>query len=206
MLVYITKPIVHECIMGGFRSLALWTDMPHYHHYPSRINSLKENVKEYVDRGWGHGHRNHPSPAKPILKQDEDLAEKVWNQITWSCCPKGISFEEHIAWCNTPVPEGDNSLFEPYTNLENLLYHRPNGKLADIKCNINYKRFLLEVNLRTNEVKILTPRVHWYDGHDESLFTSVDKTEDTLEIPEKYATELPYTLNEDSPFNEDLPF
>ena len=196
MLVYITRPIVHECIMGGFRSLSLWTKVPHYHHYPRRLSSSKENINEYVDRGWGDGHRSACAPAKPLLEQDEELAEKVWNQITWSCCPKGISFEEHIAWCNTPVLEYNNLPLASYTNLEDLLYHRPEGKLADVKSNINYKRFLLEVNLRTNEVKILTPYVHWYDGHDESLFSGINKTEQTLDIPERYATELPYNLHD----------
>lgn len=195
MLVYITKPIVHECIMGGFRSLALWTKMPHYHHYPTRINSMIKGEYQYVDRGWGDGNKNYPSPAKPILKQDEDLAEKVWNQITWSCCPKGISFEDHVQWCNALVEDHKQSFMTPNTNFENMLFHHSEGKNADIKSNINYKRFLLEVNLRTNEVKILTPRVHWYNDHDKNLFSSCNKTEETLEIPEKYATEIPYILN-----------
>lgn len=205
MLVYITKPLVHECIMGGLRSIALWTKRPDYHHFPTRYNSLIEGANQYVDRGWGQGQRTVTCPAKPLLEQDEELAEKVWNYIVWSCCPKDVTFEEHIKWCNTPIL--DKSLKDTHqTNYTNLLLAQPGGKKADINSNINYKRFLLEVNIRTNEVKVLTPKVHWYTSHDEDLFSDCNKTEETLNIDEKYATELPYELSSSGHFNYNLPF
>ena len=201
MLIYITKPIVHECIMGGFRSVSLWTKPPHYDHYPimTRISGDKEE-KLFVDRGWGIKGSRCSAPAKPFLEQDEVLATKVWEQIVWSCCPKEVSFENHIQWCNQMAP-GQNPYQED--NFSNMLYHNPEGIKADIKSNINYKRFVLEVNVRTNEVKIITPTVHWYYG--EKVKNNDNLTEKTLEIEEKYANELPYTVTEDR-FNLDLLF
>ena len=201
MLIYITKPLVHECIMGGFRSVSLWTKPPHYDHYPliTRLSSDKEE-KLFVDRGWGIKGSRSCAHAKPFLEQDEELATKVWEQIVWSCCPKGVSFENHIDWCNQ-IALGENRYQED--NFSNMLYYNAEGIKADIKSNINYKRFVLEVNVRTNEVKIITPTVHWYYG--EKVKNDYTLTEQTLEVEEKYANELPYTVTEDR-FNLDLIF
>ena len=183
MLIYITKPSVHECVMGGFRSISLWTDIPHYHHWPIQIN----DTNEYIDRGWTQNDQKYYLPAKKILEQDEILAEKVWNYIVWSCCPKGISIEEHLKWCNTI----DDNL----SNYESLVRYNKNGQNADINANINYKRFILEVNLRSNEVNILIPRVHWYQSGEEDIFSYCDRIEETLDIDNKYATAQPYELD-----------
>lgn len=87
-----------------------------------------------------------------------------------------------------------------YNNFTNLLMYRPQGRQADINANINFKRFLLEVNIRTNEVKFLTPSVHWYYGYKKGM------TEKTLLIDEDYALAKSYTLVDDDAFRNDLPF
>jgi len=170
MLFYITKPDVHECVMGGFRHVNLWTSQPSYHHYPIAYNGLHDR-KEFQDKGWCVNFEPDFASAKPILKQDEDLAEKVWSLMRWSCCPTGVSFESHIEWCDTKT-END------YDNWSELLYHRTYGREADANANINFKRFLLEINVRTNEVKVITPAVHWYYGEKAIQWGNTEHTQD----------------------------
>lgn len=103
MIVYVTRKGIHECIMGGFRDVMVWTDEPHYHHLP--IFSMKYNNEQlYIDKGWSAYHDDRGLKAKPLFKQDEQLLQKVWSYIAWSCCPKGVSFENWSEWADTPVP------------------------------------------------------------------------------------------------------
>lgn len=38
MIIYLTKPECHECVMGGLRHVKMWAEEPHYHHYPENSN------------------------------------------------------------------------------------------------------------------------------------------------------------------------
>ncbi len=149
MIVYITRPEAYEIFMGGKRSVLMWVQEPYYSHV-SRSNNILNEVR-YVDRGWYSPH-THGVLARFILKQDDALLEAVWKEIFWSVCPKGMTYEEGVEWANTVVK--DDPEF-PLTNYHSLT----DDKEWEGKCNVCHKRFLLEVNLRTNEVKRTMPGV-----------------------------------------------
>ena len=86
-------------------------------------------------------------------------------------------------------------------NFSNLLWHRPYGKEADANCNLNHKRFLLSVNLRTNDIELIQPHIHWYYGEksqNRSVFS-----EQTFEIEHQYATNQSYILENN---DDEIPF
>lgn len=198
MIIYITKPECHECVMGGLRHVQMWAEEPHYHHYPEDSHLISGTSRKYYDKGWRVKAYDKGIDAKPLLKQDEELYDNVWNRILWSCAPKGVAFEDVHTWSNTPSPACSTFAEGEYNNFTNLLMHRPHGRQADVNANINFKRFLLEVHIRTNEVKILTPTVHWAYGDKKGV------TEKTLLIEPEFALSKSYILVDDDEFSHGL--
>lgn len=135
--------------MGGHRNLAIWLEQPSYSHQ-SRSNGMPDK-NQFVDRGWvtalTTGQR-----AKFLLGQDLALLDAVWHEVFLSVCPKGMTYDEGVAWAQTPAP----SEFDPDETLYRALFE---DKEWEAKCNTCHKRFLLEVNLRTNEVRRIKPSI-----------------------------------------------
>lgn len=160
MIIYVTRPDNHELVMGGTRSLKMWAECPDFHHHPELAQPLDpDDPKRWIDRGWAVGRCTSNQPFKPLFKQDEALAENAWNLIAWSACPKPITLEGWKEWAGYEEP-GQDEGFE-YDNWSNLMWHRNSS--SDLASNIHHKRFLLQVNLRTNECEIIVPRVFIYN-------------------------------------------
>lgn len=198
MIFYVTKPDNHELVMGGWRSVKLWTDKPAFQHFPvgghSPISSKPEDQdKTYQDVGWtvnGYGRGSYSARIKPIIKQDAQLEQIIWDNLCWSACPKGISMADSLTWTQ------QESETPGRTNWESLLWHV--GKESDIKSNIHHKRFLLEVNIRTNECKIIKPTVYTYQMNS---WLDHDTIEETHEISDDLANRTYYACP-----SQDIPF
>ena len=191
MIVYITRPENHEVVMGGWRNVILWTDEPHYHHWP--MNGYRpmdtDSKATYYDRGWAYnGDRTANCRAKPLLKQNADLELNAWRLTLWSCIPKeaNIALEDTFEWCDTLLPGEDPANEFRKTNIDMLLFHY--RCYTDEQANVHFKRFLMEVNLITAECKLIVPQVHIY-GKD-------PKTERTQNIEEPYASRINYECPE----------
>lgn len=197
MLVYVTRPNNHEVIMGGWRGVPVWTDIPHYYHWPEKGWAPmpgEDQTAVYYDRGWrARGYNRSGCRFKPLAAQNSVLEGNAWQLLLWSCLPKTaeVQLQDTFEWCDTLLP--DESENDPFcrTNIDTLLYHV--GGATDLAANVHYKRFLMEVNLITGECKLLVPRVHFYDGN---------KTVETMEIEEPYASRTNYAV----PEMDDIPF
>lgn len=150
MIVYITRPYAYEVYMGGKRDVRLWVQEPYYSHH-SIGNELGGEIR-YVDQGW-HATHSGSVKARFILTQDNTLLEKVWKEIFWSILPKGMSYDEGCVWADIVTSEDPEF---PDTNYRLLV----DDKEWEGKCNVCHKRFLLKVNLRTNEVERIKPGVY----------------------------------------------
>ena len=151
MIIYITRPNAHEIYMGGIRSLMMWVQEPSYSH-SSLANELGSETR-YVDQGWSAPHSSGVL-ARYLLKQDEDLLSAVWKEVFTSLCPSGMSYDAGVKWANVVV--------KPDVEFEITNYHQlSDDREWEAKCNVCNKRFLLEVNLRTCEVKRIPPLVHF---------------------------------------------
>jgi len=136
MLVYITRPTASSVYMGGKRHLLLWVERPWYDHRPRFDGEL------WVDTGW-QGPFSQGAYARDLLKQDEALLDAVMTQVVLSLRPKGTTPEEGLKWA------------ESLDNWRSLM-DEPDW---EGRCHLCHKRFLLQVNLRTNQVGLVTPHV-----------------------------------------------
>jgi hypothetical protein len=183
----------------------VWTKKPDFHHTPvGGFNPLphEDPRATYRDQGWGSNRVNHGQPFKPLTKQDKDLEQNAWNLVAWSACAKGVQLEDWQTWAHTMPLNDDGTEQDPtwgYDNWSNLMFHRTRD--SDLTSNVHYKRFLMEVNLKTAECKIIVPRVHWYDPENKSLGGTYHSAE-TQEISHDFATRLNYAIAED----DDIPF
>lgn len=198
MIVFCTRPENHEVVMGGWRSVIVWTDVPHFHHWPVggyQPMSGTDPKATYMDRGWAYkGDHRSGCRFKPLAEQNPVLEENAWKLIFWSCIPKkaNIQVENAFEWGDTLLPGEDINNEFHRTNRDNLLYHV--GGNTDIGANVHYKRFLMKVNLLTAECKVITPKVHFYDGN---------RTAETQEIDEYYGNRRNYSCPE---MDTDIPF
>jgi hypothetical protein len=184
--------------MGGWRSVVLWTDQPHYHHWPVggyRPLHGTDSKATYTDRGWAYkGERKSNCRAKPLVCQNEILEEDAWKLILWSCIPKteNVTLDDTFKWANKLLPGEDEKNQFHRTNRCTLLWHI--GGNTDINSNVHYRRFLMEVNLVTAECKIIVPKVHFYD---------TNNSVETQDISEDHANRLNYACPER---DTDIPF
>lgn len=173
--------------MGGWRHFLLWTDKPHYHHWPVdgyRPMRDTDHKATYTDRGWAYnGDRKSGCRVKPLVKQNPQLQSNAWKLAFWSCIPKteNVSLEDTFKWADTLLPGEDSSKEFHRTNSDTLMWHV--GGESDSNANVHYRRFLMEVNLITAECKIVVPRVHFYD---------TNSTLDTQDIDEHYGSRQNY--------------
>jgi hypothetical protein len=162
--------------MGGFREVIVWTDMPHFYHWPDSCFAQDDGIVLYRDRGWAYnGDRKSNCRFKPLAEQDDELSSIVWKHIMWSCAPKSanVTVDTVGAWASELL----NKDRADYRTNWCLLLNSSYGS-TDLKSNVHYKRFLLEVNLITRECKLLTPRVHIYGAEKCSTVDTIDITEE----------------------------
>lgn len=147
MKVWITRPESDEVYMGGLRSVELWAEKPRYdHRFISPLYDYYEPNKEtrafsvWKENGWYA--QTGSVRAKKFLKQDQEVLKKVWSLIYASILP-----------ANHPTEKLTDAEYEQ-------MYH--NEKYEGVCC-LSNKRFLLEINLATNNVYHVEPRLV-YDG------------------------------------------
>ncbi|MDU8351179.1 hypothetical protein RYA05_04620 [Pseudomonas syringae pv. actinidiae] len=104
----------------------------------------------YHENGWTS--ESGGVIARSFLKQDKDLLARVWDYIYQSCMPLG--FDKPLG---TPLPAAD--------------YERLLDRNYDRFCLNHWKRFLLEVDLRQDSLKIVAPRI-MDDGSDMPYLSS----------------------------------
>ena len=199
MLVYVTRPPSYEVIMGGWRSVPVWTDEPHFHHWPVggwRPMKSEDPKATFYDRGWAYkGDRQSNCRFKPLVEQNAALEETAWRLMLWSCIPKheNVSLEDTLAWIDTPLPGEDPANEFCARNYDKLMSR--NGMNSESLAQVHHKRFLMEVNLISAECKIIVPTVHFYEG---------PKTVKTQDIEEPYASRRNYACPEKE--DDDIPF
>jgi hypothetical protein len=190
MLVYLTKPDNHELVIGGWRSVRVWTDKPSFYHIPTRgyapIDSSSNEI--FVDIGWAHhGDRKDSCAFKPLAKQNAILEENAWKLLTWSCTPKAekLHVDQAHDWTAQESKQHPGN-----TNWQALMYHI--GGETDQFSLVHHKRLLIEANLVTGECRLTVPRVFYFHG----------SHEDTLDIWEPYTSRRNYAC----PEIDDIPF
>jgi hypothetical protein len=133
--------------MGGLRSVNLWAEKPRYdHRFISPVydyykpNEKTRSFSVWQENGWYA--QTGSVRAKKFLKQDKEVLNKVWSLIYASIIP-----------VNHPPVDGPEKL----TDIEYEQLYR-NEKYDGICC-LSNKRFLLEINLATNSVYHIEPRL-----------------------------------------------
>ena len=162
MRVWITRPTSSEVYLGGLRSVLLWIEEPRYDHRLLTdggclidINSSEILHRIYRENGWWS--KTGSLKAKIFLKQDKKVLKKVWDKIYESLIPEYIK---------------DTTLTYSLNEKEyDDLHHNPNYEMIST---LNWKRFLLEIDLSSNIVKIVEPLVINYN----------DKIEKNIELTE----------------------
>lgn len=161
LTVWLTRPHAYEIYMGGDRHLELWLEKPCYMHTPNYTDGKwPDGSPRHVDAGWTSP--NGSVTAKSLLKQDNELYVKVWQQVLFSCAPRGHSFEESLIFCDSTEPV-DGSVAPHWRTLYK-------DKEWEAQCNMSHKRFLLQIDLRSNEVERILPA--WMGREKEEWVTS----------------------------------
>jgi hypothetical protein len=146
MKVWITRSASDTVFMGGLREVLLWVDEPFFDHRPRILEAelfdpaTSAYVMEiYREEGWNS--LTGSIPAKEFLKQDEAIRNRVWEEIRRSM----ISWE-----CLDPIgyEQGSPLLRKDY----------------EFYCETHWKRFLLEIDLKSETVKLISPMVCYKDN------------------------------------------
>ena len=115
--------------------------------------------------GWYYGNHKGQRVAKDFFKQDKFMEDKVWGIINWT-----LSMDDdimHESWYN--------------------------DKLWETKCNRNYKRTLIEVDLYKRDAYLIVPEVNYGDCN----------RVETIEIPDNIAIQSTYYQDDT---HSDIPF
>lgn len=146
MIVWMTRPDAYEVYMGGDRSMDLWITRPAYSHVDVEDDFMGR--KMFRDTGWCAAHST-AQRGRYLLKQDSALHFNVMHEVVSSLVPFDLPHDvDPYVWADTRLSGED-------TNWRLLYLDRD----WEQKCRVCYKRFLLEVNLRTNEVNRIDPQV-----------------------------------------------
>lgn len=123
--------------MGGYRGVRLWSEKPIYDHRLIKIygelhhRETNEFYAEiWVENGWYS--QSGSLKAKPFLKQDAEVKRKVWELIYQSVIPSHL-------------PATHSMSDQEYDALSDPDYERV--------CTTHWKRFLLEIDLATGDVR-----------------------------------------------------
>lgn len=152
MRLWITRPSAVEVFMGGLRGTMAWLSMPAFSHRPTipDFNLYQPDggqlfASVYREEGWVS--EVGGVPASPFLKQDEAVKAAVGEFMIRSCLIEGWDF---VDWNMTNV---DRILSPGYEN----------------DCAVHWKRFLLEIDLKTHGVVLVEPRAIVPEGFESML-------------------------------------
>lgn len=150
MKVWITRQASDTVFMGGLREVLLWIDEPSFdHRCPVLEAELFDPVTNtyvaeiYREEGWQS--IAGCLRAKDFLKQNEEINRRVWEEILNSL----ISWE-----CPDPMT------LKTVEDLDSPLLRAD----YELSCEIPWKRFLLEIDLKSETVSLIKPLVCYEDG------------------------------------------
>lgn len=162
MKVWITRPYCVEVCMGGLRSVDVWVEKPFFDQRPMThdfdlycLDTKKHFAEVYQEQGW-----YTPSGrcrAKRFLKQDEAILRQVWALIQHSLAPVDNAYQD----AHPPSPDEYDHLMDP---------------AYEMKCRIHWKRFLLELDLRNETVKVVEAEVLLNDGEPRGNYPITQET------------------------------
>jgi hypothetical protein len=162
MKVWITRPDCVEFYSGGWRSVHVWVEKPHFDQRPLKVafglfhpETDIAGPEVYQEGGWVSGSR--PGRAKPFLEQDPELMKKVRLRIYESLVP---------ADSDDPLTKSMNE--QEYDRLTNLAY--------EMECVTHWKRFLLEVDLRAHTAELIEPEIAMLDGKPRGHYPVTEQT------------------------------
>lgn len=146
--VWITRARSADVYLNGTQSLSVWLSKPTYSH--TTRGDQHGSVLRFIDLGWNNNTAS--VGAKDLIDQDTRLHDLVWDEVVASCAPAGMSHSKAqtfpVTGCTEATP-GDPPVWSD-------LFH---DNLWEAKCNTSFKRFLLEVDLRSNSVCRIVPSV-----------------------------------------------
>lgn len=144
MKVWMTRPECGEVYMGGLRSVDVWVEKPFFDHRPMKHDfdlycpeSKQHFAEVYREHGWYT--RSGSVRAKRFLKQDPAIRDKVWALI-----------QESLVYADCA---------DPHRRLNDDEYDQLMDPAHEMKCRIHWKRFLIELDLREDTVKVVEPEV-----------------------------------------------
>lgn len=144
MKVWITRPVSSEVHSGGLRSVRLWVERPRYDHRPLTYEfELLDSSGNYfatVYRELGWTTSSGSVLAKSFLKQSPKVYAKICELIYYSTYPKSLEYSP-----NTRLS------YKEYLRLQEFEY--------ELETNIHYKRFLAEIDLKSEECVIVHPEI-----------------------------------------------
>lgn len=148
MKVWITRPTCDEVFTGGFRKVLLWVDKPCFDQrpYTEEYELFDPEEDKYVASVWrelGWTSVAGSVPAKPFLKQSEEILDQVWQMIRHSV--------------SSDLPGGGD--VSDFNNSEVFLDAR-----HEARCAIHWKRFLLEIDLKNETVSYADVMVGMEEG------------------------------------------
>lgn len=148
MKVWITRPECDEVYMGGLRNVLVWVAKPFFDQRPIKeiyelyhVATQAYGSTVWMEGGWTSsvvGVR-----AKPFLKQNEAVMDRVWDMIRESLVSGKIAPDDV-----TDIRSADILLDTRY----------------EAKCAVHWKRFLLEIDLLTEVVSHTSVRVVMPEG------------------------------------------
>jgi hypothetical protein len=156
MFVWITRPDSRRLFSSGWRHVRVWVEEPLYCHLPQHVDAIHS-----LDVGWSGSVDGVSAAAKPLLCQDQQLADAVWREIETSVAPMGLAAEAVRQWAQTKTEVAYDDVWK--TNW--WLIDDPRWEAL---CNLNHKRFLLRVDLRApvdTAITRVVPRVQFEDVH-----------------------------------------
>lgn len=185
MKVWFTRPSSDEIFMGGLRSVNVWVDKPMFVHSASKpeFELFETETQEYkatIYRELGWCSDAGDVKAKPFLKQNKDIMARVWSAIYESTLPLGCTDPKRMAM---DFGECQDMLDFDY----------------ELRCRTHWKRFLLELDLSSGDLKVVVPRVIWTSGVEiDSMTVPMDAAltclfyDEDLHRPFYYHISIPY--------------
>lgn len=150
MKIWITKPTAYQFYGHGLDHARLWVTEPFYDHRPNwgEFDLYDRATNKFVGpamREMGWSSKTNATDAKPFLKQDKALKQKVWERMYESFVPK-----------DCPDPLNKHLSEAEFDQLGEVGY--------DMRCLHHWKRWLLEVDIRTLETTVIPAKVAIVDG------------------------------------------
>lgn len=162
MKVWITRPDCVEYYSGGWRRVQIWLEKPFFDQRALKAAYALYNPDTGIEGPWVYREEGWQSEtggrrAKPFLKQNPDLMEKVRLRIYESLVP-----------ADSEDPLTKSMSEEEYDRLVDISY--------EMECVTHWKRFLLEVDLKAETAELVEPEVKMYEEERRSFYPVTDST------------------------------